>query len=177
MDIDFQERRVIKRFEFVDDEVKCLCIPTQDAEGLVLREEEDASFVEVGKLVEVVNLLRESDSEKCAGSEYMCPELCYQVTVEVPVGAKLRKYLGFSRKDSDTQLEVVAEDLWAEGRLKALAAEIELWYFLSLNEASKIMMLKLPEFKDLILESVRGPTRAKFLAGYWFAVLGRKALL
>ena len=60
---------------------------------------------------------------------------------------------------------MVAEDLWAEGRLKALAAEIELWYFLSLNEASKIMMLKLPEFKDLILESVRGPTRAKFLAG------------
>ena len=39
------------------------------------------------------------------------------------------------------------------------------------------MMLKLPEFKDLILESVRGPTRAKFLAGYWFVVLGRKALL
>ena len=93
------------------------------------------------------------------------------MTVEVPVGAKLRKYLGFSRKDSDTQLEVVAEDLWAEGRLKALAAEIELWYFLSLNEASKIMMPKLLEFKDLILESVRGPTRAKFLAGYWFAVL------
>ena len=29
---------------------------------------------------------------------------------------------------------MVAEDLWAEGRLKALAAEIELWYFLSLNE-------------------------------------------
>ena len=93
----------------------------------------------MGKLVEVVNLLRESDSEKCAGSEYMCPgpELFYQATVEVPAGAKLGKYLGFNRKDSDTLLKVVAEDLWAEGRLKALAAEIELWYFLTESERGK----------------------------------------
>ena len=68
----------------------------------------------------------------------MFPELFYQVTIEVPAGAKLRKYLGFNRKDRDTQLEVVAEDLWAEDRLKALAAEIELWCFLDRNEASEI---------------------------------------
>ena len=60
------------------------------------------------------------------------------LTIEVPAGAKLRKYLGFNRKDRDTQLEVVAEDLWAEDRLKALAAEIELWCFLDRNEASEI---------------------------------------
>ena len=39
---------------------------------------------------------------------------------KVPAGAKLRKYLGFNRKDRDTQLEAVAEDRWAEARLKGI---------------------------------------------------------
>ena len=123
----------------VDDEVNCLCAPTVDAEGLVFLQEEDEviqSFVEVGTLKEMVNLLKESDSEKCAGSQYEGPDLFYEATVGVHCEAKLRKYLGFDRRDKNTRLDVVAEDVWANDGLWVFAAEIELWYFLSRNEAS-----------------------------------------
>ena len=178
--IDYQEQRIMKRFVVDDDEVKCLCVPTVDAEGLVFIRDEDEVYVEVGMLKEVVNLLKEGDSEKCAGSEYKCPDLFHEVTVEVHRDAKIRKYLGFDRREKNTQLDVVAEDLWANDGLRVLAAEIELWHFLSQTEASDLMMLKLEEIRELVLVSIRGPTRAKRLAGYcayWFATVCRRFLM
>ena len=117
-----------------------MCATSDDAEGLVSLMVGDTAMFEVGVLKEVVNLLKENDKEKMAGSHYDCPSLFYEVAVEVHPDAKIREYLGFTVKERATRMEVVAEDLWNDPTMWVLAVELELWYFLSCNEASELLV-------------------------------------
>ena len=126
---DYQARRILHGFVIEDGEIKCMCATSDDAEGLVSLMVGDTAMFEVGVFKEVVNLLKENDKEKMAGSHYDCPSLFYEVAVEVHLDAKIREYLGFTMKERATRMKVVAEDLWNDPTMRVLAVELELWYF------------------------------------------------
>ena len=140
MSDDYQVRRILHGFVIEDEKIKCMCATSDDAEGLVSLMVGDTAMFEVGVFKEVVNLLKENDKEKMAGSHYDCPSLFYEVAVEVHLDAKIREYLGFTMKERATRIEVVAEDLWNDSTMRVLAVELELWHFLSCNEASELLV-------------------------------------
>ena len=78
-------------------------------------------------------------------------------------------------------MEVAAEDLWNDPTMRVLAVELELWHFLSCNEASELLVRRKGTVTGLVIQSVReiqnGGTRAVFLPHYWFACLIRMVQL
>ena len=75
MSDNYQARRILHGFVIEDGEIKCMCATSDDAEGLVSLMVGDTSMFEVGVFKEVVNLLKENDKEKMAGSHYDCPSV------------------------------------------------------------------------------------------------------
>ena len=107
-------------------------------------------------------MLNDNDTEKVAGSHYDCPSLFYEVAVEVHPDAKIREYLGFTMKERATRMEVVADDLWNDPTMWVLAVELELWYFLSCNEASELLVRR----KDTVT-GIYGDSISARDSGWW----------
>ena len=78
-------------------------------------------------------------------------------------------------------MEVAAEDLLNVVTMCVLAVELELWYFLSCNAASGLLVRRKDTVAGMVIQSVRemksGGTRAVFLPHYWFGVLVRMVQL